>query len=176
MTNLSSHRALTLDIRPRRFGYAIFEGPHLLLDWGIRTHGDDERSSLERSLNNLRSMFGPSVILVRKAAESGRITQPRTLRALRIVKHFAKRRLVRVQLVDASSLRNFFSRDATANKHDIARMIADRFPELSWRLPPKRKPWQSEPKRQSIFDAASLGVFYFAQQANGHETAIPLLG
>jgi hypothetical protein len=165
MTNLSLHRVLTLDIRPRRFGYAIFEGPHLLLDWGIRTHGDDDRSSLERRLNDLRSMFAPSVILVRKTAESGRITQPRILRALSIVKHFAKRMLVRVRWVDESSLRSFFSRDATVNKHDIARMVAERFPQLSWRLPPKRKPWQSEPKRQSIFDAASLGIYYYGRRA-----------
>jgi hypothetical protein len=176
MINPSLRRVLTLDIRPRRFGYAIFEGPDLLLDWGIRTHGDDERSSLERSLNNLRSMFAPSVILIRKAAKSGQIEQPRIRRAFRIVKHFAKRMLVRVHLVDALSLRGFFSRGAIADKHDIARMVAERFPQLSWRLPPRRKPWQSESQRQSIFDAASLGVYYFAQQANGREIAIPLLG
>ncbi len=165
MTNPSLRRVLTLDIRPRRFGYAIFEGPDLLLDWGIRTHGDNERSSLERSLSNLRSMFGPSVILVRRAAKHGQINQSRIRRAFRIVKHFAKRALVRMQVVDASSLHSFFSRDETANKHDIARTVAERFPQLSWRLPPKRKPWQSEPKRQSIFDAASLGVFYFARES-----------
>jgi hypothetical protein len=176
MTNPSLRRVLTLDIRPRRFGYAVFEGPDLLLDWGIRTHGEDERSSLERSLSNLRSMFSPSVILIRKSAKSSQIKQPRIDRAFRIVKHFAKHMLVRVQLVDASLLRGFFSRDATADKHDIARTVAERFPQLSWRLPPKRKPWQSESKRQSIFDAASVGVYYFARQANGHETAIPLLG
>jgi len=78
--------------------------------------------------------------------------------------------LVTVRLVDESKLRDFFSRETRVNKHDIAEMVADRFPELSWRLPPRRKPWQSEPMRQSIFDAASLGVFYFAQQADLHRT------
>jgi len=163
MLNISALRVLILDLRSRRFGYVIFEGPQTLLDWGIRTYAEEKRSSLERRLNDLQSMFAPSVILVRKAVERNRISQLMIRLALRTLTVFAKRTLITVFLVDESSLRAFFSREAKLNKHDIARMIADRFPELSWRLPPKRKPWQSEPTRQSIFDAASLGVFYFAE-------------
>ena len=28
-------RVLALDVRPRSFGYVVFEGPTLLLDWGV---------------------------------------------------------------------------------------------------------------------------------------------
>jgi hypothetical protein len=125
---------------------------------------------MERRLTNLQSMFLPSIILVRKSAGSRRSSQPTSRPAVYILKGFAKRVVVAVRWIDESALRGFFSGEKTINKHDIARMVADRFPELSWRLPPKRKPWQSEPKRQSIFDAASLGVFYFAQQADVHRT------
>jgi len=163
MLNLPFRRVLTLDLRSRKFGFVVFEGPHTLLDWGIRTHADEKRSLLERRLNNLQSMFAPSIILVRKAVERDRISQPMIRLAIHNLKAFAKRTLITVLLIDESSLHGFFSKEAKINKHDIARMVADRFPELSWRLPPKRKPWQSEPARQSIFDAASLGLFYFAK-------------
>jgi hypothetical protein len=43
-------------------------------------------------------------------------------------------------------------------------MVAAHFPELSWRLPPKRKAWESELKRTTIFDAASIGMAHFAQR------------
>lgn len=46
----------------------------------------------------------------------------------------------------------------TANKHDIAVAIADRFPELAPRLPRVRKPWMSEDYRMSIFDAVGLAL------------------
>ena len=36
--------------------------------------------------------------------------------------------------------------------------------ELRPVLPPRRKPWESEDYRMSIFDAAALGVAYFDRQ------------
>lgn len=175
MTDTLPRRVLTLDLRSSRFGYVVFEGPSTLLDWGTRTYGDEQRSSLDMRLKNLQSSFAPSVILARLTTERHRFTQPKIRMAFPSLKAFAKRVLITVHLIDESKLRGFFSRGTKVNKHDIARMIANRFPELSWRLPPKRKPWQSEPTRQSIFDAASLGVFYFAQQADKQETTAPLL-
>lgn len=166
MSNVSERRVLILNLRSWRFGYVILEGPHTLLDWGVKTYTEEKRSSLERRLNDLQSMFAPSIILVRKAVEHNRVSQSILRPALRDLAAFAKRAFITMHLVDKSSLRGFFSRETKVNKYDIARMVVDRFPELSWRLPPKRRPWQSEPRRQSIFDAASLGVFYFAQQAD----------
>jgi hypothetical protein len=166
-------RVLTLDLRSKRFGYAVFEGPDTLLDWGTRTYGNEECSSLERRLKVLQSSFAPSVILARQIAERHRFTQSTIRRRSHSLRVFAKRVPITVHLINRSKLRSFFSGETKANKHDIAQMIANRFPELSWRLPPMRKPWQSEPTRQSIFDAASLGVFYFAQQADGYKAATP---
>ena len=49
-----------------------------------------------------------------------------------------------------------FAQGGRWNTHEVAQAIAKRFPELAWHLPRKRKPWQSEPKKQLIFDAAAL--------------------
>lgn len=165
MKNTSLRRVLSLDIRSRRFGYVIFEGSHTLLDWGVRTY--DVRSSLERKLDVLQSMFRPSLILIRESGQS--LNRP----TLTIAKSFARRTSIAVRSLDEPSLRSFFSTGTKVNKHDIARIVAERFPELSWRLPPERKPWQTEPRRQSIFDAASLGVFFFARQAAIQQASVP---
>jgi hypothetical protein len=171
MKNASQRRVLSLDIRSRRFGYAVFEGPHRLLDWGIKTHAN---GSLERGLDTLRSMYSPSIILVRKPALY-RFNQPMVRNAFRTLETFAKQVRVIVRLIDDSSLRGFFSKEAKANKHEVAMMVADRFPELSWRLPPERRPWQTEARRQSIFDAACLGIFFFARQAGIQQAEVPAL-
>jgi hypothetical protein len=49
------------------------------------------------------------------------------------------------------------------NKYEIACAVAERLPELAPRLAPKRRIWQSEDYRMSIFDAAALGVAYFSR-------------
>jgi hypothetical protein len=40
-------------------------------------------------------------------------------------------------------------------------------PDLAWRLPRPRKPWESEPRRMSVFDAAAIGLAYWQ-----HETSL----
>jgi hypothetical protein len=51
------------------------------------------------------------------------------------------------------------------NKDEIASVLGERFPELAPRVPPRRRAWQSEDYRMSIFDAAALGVAYFDRRA-----------
>jgi len=50
------------------------------------------------------------------------------------------------------------------NKYEIACAVAERLPELASKLPPKRKIWQSEDYRMSIFDATAVGVAYFTRR------------
>jgi hypothetical protein len=50
-------------------------------------------------------------------------------------------------------------------KVELAATLAMIFPELAWRLPPKRKIWQSEHRRQTAFDAIALAVGYWKLNA-----------
>ena len=52
-----------------------------------------------------------------------------------------------------------------SNKYEVASALAKQFPTLASKLPPKRKCWQSEDYRMSLFDTAALGVAYFARYA-----------
>lgn len=162
MSDTSLRRVLCVDLRLQRFGYAVFKGPHTLLDWGVRTfaHG---AGTLVRRLAVLHLMYDPSLIIVRKAGRSLH------RQSIKVMKAFVSRVSITMQFVDRFALRVFFSTDQKRDKHEVARMVVERFPELAWRLPPKKKLWQAEAVRQSVFDAASLGVFYFAQLANAEK-------
>ncbi|MDG7002208.1 MAG: hypothetical protein JRN15_24175, partial [Nitrososphaerota archaeon] len=48
-------------------------------------------------------------------------------------------------------------------KYQIASTIAQMFPELRLKLPPKRRPWQTEHYNIAIFDAISLALAYRSQ-------------
>ena len=41
---------------------------------------------------------------------------------------------------------------------EVSRMLAIRFPELLWRVPPVRKIWMPEDNQMSVFDAVALGL------------------
>src|SRR5690349_13745438 len=60
-------RILAIDLRHRRFGYAVFEGPRLLLGWGIRVYkavGNVEAAMAGQRLDALLRQFTPSSIIV----------------------------------------------------------------------------------------------------------------
>ena len=67
----------------------------------------------------------------------------------------------KVSRFSQKDIQKAFSTDGLPTKYEIAQMIATEFPELSFRLPPPRKIWESEDERMSIFDAAALALTFF---------------
>jgi hypothetical protein len=59
-------------------------------------------------------------------------------------------------------VRRFFDQTGSATKHEIASTLAEWFIELAWKLPAKRKPWQSENYQMVIFDAVATGAAFLA--------------
>jgi len=49
-------------------------------------------------------------------------------------------------------------------KYENARRVAERFPVLTRELPPKRRAWESEHYRMSVFAAAALAMAPTARQ------------
>jgi hypothetical protein len=47
------------------------------------------------------------------------------------------------------------------SKHEIASMLTQMFPELLWKLPPKRRVWESEHPIMTMFDAVAFGFAYW---------------
>jgi Holliday junction resolvasome RuvABC endonuclease subunit len=47
------------------------------------------------------------------------------------------------------------------SRHKVALAVAEQLPILQHRLPKERKLWQSEDRRQCLFDAAALGITHY---------------
>jgi hypothetical protein len=71
---------------------------------------------------------------------------------------------IQIFLVEHDDIRKTFSDMDCETKDDIAAALTRIFTELVWRLPPKRRPWQSEHPRMAIFDAIALGLAYWQHQ------------
>jgi hypothetical protein len=157
-------RILVLDIRHRRFGYAVFEGHRSLLDWGIRVYptvGEEETVLAIKRLDRLVELFGPSAIVVKKerweraGAESG------MLPVVKAVSISASVRSVPVHLVPQDDLHAAFAPLGGTTREEMAEILTRIYPDLLWYLPPKRKIWQAEHSRMTVFDAVALGLAYW---------------
>jgi hypothetical protein len=157
-------RILAIDLRHRRFGFAVFEGHRSLLGWGARIYpatGEAEVAMMSRRLVSLLQLFSPSVIVTtRERWERASIsTHVQSLEAelLRI----AAARSVAVHVIGQSQVRQSFLKLGCETRYQIAASLSRIFPELTPRLPPARRLWDSEHSSMTIFDAVALGLAYW---------------
>ena len=163
MQGLSTEkRILAIDLRASSFGFVAFEGPTRLLDYGVRSFRQGvNKVKTPASMKSAALMdeYAPSAVVLKQWTED---TNGKRVRMRQAVVRQADLRRIPVRLLSRGVIRNAFVGN-DRNKYTIASALAQRLPELATRLPPKRKIWQSEDYRMSIFDAAALGVAYLSQ-------------
>ena len=159
--NQPIRRVLALDLRPRSLGFVVFEGPDHLLDWGVkifRDLGGHEVPASQR-LALLLHEFEPAIVLLKSSVWTRQSTKPQLTSILDEIRREGKDRIA-VRLISTRRIRRLFPGDVR-NKDDLASRVAAHFPDLAWKLPPRRKFWNREHYRMSIFDAAALALAYY---------------
>lgn len=153
--------ALAIDPTSRGFGYALFEGPQIPLDWGITDiRLQKNQTSLER-IKKLISFYQPEILILENCSQMGNRRCQRIQDLLENIEKFAKSQKIPVMKYSSCRIKEVFSFFDIRTKHQIAEKICEWLPELASRLPPKRKPWMSEDPRMSIFDAVALILTYY---------------
>src|SRR5713226_6758614 len=162
-------RFLAMDVRPRRVGYAVFETPGLLLDFGVTRFISSAQARIRTG--RLLRTAQPMVVVLRGIAQRSRRNRRRTKAIMQIIRRQAKSSSLKVAFVSERALRDCFRQHAKSTKYQVAISLAVAFPELAWRLPPRRKAWETENWQMAIFDAVALGVAHIASKANDLERA-----
>lgn len=153
--------ALAIDPFTRGFGYALFEGPKTPLDWGVTDiRSEKNQISLER-VKKLISFYQPEILILEDCSKSRNRRCRRIRDLIAQIEKFADSRKVPVQKYSFDRVQEVFSFLGIRTKHRIAETICEWLPELNSRIPPKRKPWMSEDRRMSIFDAVALILTYY---------------
>lgn len=168
-----TRRLLALEIRARRLGFAVFEAPTRLLDWGVRSFGEqgaEVRSTVADRISTLLAFHKPFAVVVRARKYHSAVQNKRFAAILTAIRAETRRYTTKFYVLTASQVRARFALNGQATKHDIATGLAKQFEELSWRLPQRRKSYQSEAPVMAVFDAVANGVavangsaFFWAQ-------------
>jgi Holliday junction resolvasome RuvABC endonuclease subunit len=155
-------RILAVSLSSRGFGFAVMEGNDRLIDYGNKVVRPDKNVHSLTQIEKMITRCQPDALVLhdvtaKRSHRSGRIKElHRTVVAL------AQRRTLTVKAIPAMEVRRRLLGDATETKHELAALLAKRFPdELASRLPPKRKLWTSEDARMDIFDAVALAAVFW---------------
>jgi len=160
----SPTRVIAFDVRPQRLGYVIFEEPMRLVDWGVSRSRDSIRNGIR--LMRLVEHSQPSVVVLRSLEKGGYRNRPLLRLLMRRISRRIHSAAISTVCIPGAAIKSVFRKYVTPTKENTARVIAARFPELAWQLPPHRRPWQPEHWRMPLFDAAALGIAYFALEVD----------
>jgi hypothetical protein len=171
MTQTRSSEQLVCAIYPstKGFGYAVFEGPSTLVDWGVKAvRGRPKNLASLRKVRDLLAFYGPDVLALENHQGRGSRCAKRIQTLINLIAaHAAEKRMTTASYSRADVRASF----GLTTKREIAEAIVREFPELEPRLPPVRKIWMSEDVRMNIFDAASLAITFFDSKGRAKRAA-----
>lgn len=151
----STRTTLALDTTSEGFAFAVLQGSETLLEWGCSQVNKGKPEEWRRRVDRLIERYHPKLLALADIENSrrGRWAKKFTLD----MESLANKRGIAVKRVSRREVQELFA-DSGTTKYEIAVAIARMLPDLEPRLPPKRKPWMSEDKRMSIFDAVSFAL------------------
>ena len=116
-------RILAIDLRPRRFGYALFEGPRMLLDWGICEYllsGNERAEIAGRRLAALLKICSPSTVVLKTERWESAIASPSGRALIEAITRETSARSIPICLIRQNQLRRTFLNLQCETKEEIA--------------------------------------------------------
>lgn len=146
----------------RGIAYALFEGPFVLVDWGLNdARRLNKNARCLKSIAKLIEMFHPDAVVVEDCDEPNSRRSNRIRRLNRGIETWTAKWDLATYRYSRGQIRQTFASRGATTKDGIAAAIAADFPELELRRPPERKPWMSEDHRMGLFDAVALALTFF---------------
>jgi hypothetical protein len=163
-------RLIAVDLRSQQLGYAVFDGPERLLDYGggqLRPGGKVGSVLAARRIRQLITLFTPSAIAVKRPDRRVQASHTGIRIMVNAIRREASGHLIPSRLISRNEIREAFHTFGAENKYEIAAVLAQMFPELLSRLPAKRELGDPEHPRMVVFDAISIGFTYWHENDAG---------
>lgn len=159
------HMVLALEIRAHRFGFGALEKSSRLVDWGIKILPTSIPlpPTVKSRLGPILTQFSPSIVVARRLSQSRLRGNPSWSYVIRLVRKEIENRSIPFAPIGNREVLRVFAELGSTTKFGIASTIARMYPEIGWRLPPARRPWQPEDYNALLFDAVAVGTAYLAR-------------
>lgn len=151
-------RVLSIDPYLRGFGWALLEGPDLLVDWGIYQTRTKQPERMLGRIADLLQRYSPDSVVVEDISRPRCRRRERARSLISDICDMARAADVAVRSVAMQDVREHYRDLGAKSKDAVAGLIASRFPELRRILPPRRKNWMREDERMAVFDAIAMAL------------------
>jgi hypothetical protein len=154
---------LALNLTSRGFVFVLFTAPLSPFDWGERVVARiDRHAGTLRAVEVIMERYHPEVIVIEDEAAAARLRGSRAAALYQDMAVLAERMGALSFAYTKEAVFRTFEKYQPQSKHDIAKVIAAHISEFRYHLPAKRRLWAKPSAWQALFDAAALGLTYYA--------------
>ena len=155
------YRLLAIALSSHGLGYAVLEGERSLVEYGsMRVKGDKNRKCVAK-IEELVALYTPDGLVLEEMTAQHLDRAPRIKTVQEQIIESGRKCGLKVTLVSGKQVRSALLDSVHGTKQEVAQMLTKYFPdELAFRLPPKRRAWESADDRMDIFDAVGLAVAF----------------
>lgn len=152
---------LALEPSARGLCFVAFDKDRGLLDWGGFEARASKNARCRQIARRLSRALTPRHIVLENGDASTSTRRPRIRELLRAIAQDATDDGYAVVRLPRLRTRQCLCAHGTGSKDDMAAAVCTIYPELSGRLPERRRTWQSEHYSLALFEAAALGMTFF---------------
>jgi len=162
------YKTITLAIHPssRGFSWVAFSSPFNIEDFGtVGTRAPDKNAKCLRRIEKLLARLQPETVVLEafEPEQSDRAT--RVTKLCRAIVGYAIAERIDVAIFPFREVQRQFVHLGATTRQDIAEAVARLYPQLAAYVPRRRRTWESEPWRLSLFCAAALIATYYQRDA-----------
>src|SRR5574337_19513 len=106
---LEAKRVLAIDPTSKGFGFAVLEGPTVLIDWGVKHVRSDRNAKCLEQAAELVGRYRPEVLVVERTAAKGSRRCPRVRQLIEDLIALALDRRLRTRRVSRRQVQRSFS-------------------------------------------------------------------
>lgn len=156
---------LTLYPFSRGFAFVLFEGPTAPYDWGVKEVKEKNKSvKMLADIKELIERYHPAVMVIEETGAGLHRRTSRIRKLYRMLARFSASEYIDLHRMPQKMVKEYFATCSAHTKYDIAKAICRELRGFSHRMPRIRKPWMSADPRQSLFDAAALGLVFYKRK------------
>lgn len=149
---MKMEKTISVYINTIGFGYAILTDGEIL-DCGMVTVRPADNSKAFCKINEITGYFQPNILILEDYEKSNK--SERVKKLIKKLYDYWKDK-IKIHRYSRQQVKDTFQVFGARNKFEIGRKIVDIYPQLTAKLPDKRKPWEPENYYQGIFDAMAL--------------------
>lgn len=164
---MSPGKALTLGFYPscRGFGWAAFEAPFSIYDWGVVSVSKDKNQRSLYHFERILDRLEPETLVLEALLPNVRRTR-RVVRLQKAIVATALYRGIDVAHLARGDVQASYADAGARTRSEIAAAVARQIPALGHRLPRKRGAWLPEDRWMAVFNAAALVMTHYRLDAD----------